>query len=262
MEIIKDSLIQLSLPISNLRGQTYDGASNMLGHKSGVAKQIIAEQPKAFDTHCHGHALSLSVKEATKSSTLLNDVMGTVAEINILVKYSPKREQILGSIKEMFKFADDDEYDQTVTISKLCVTCWTVRATIFIKVLSNYAQLMKLWEICLQETLTREVRSRIIGCQFQMKLFKFFHGVHLSYKLYLITDNLSKSLPKESMSAIEGQRIAQLTLKTLQNMCTDEASDLFYELVLVTASKHEFILNPALSRKRKHPNYKLLDSHF
>ena len=238
MEVIKDSLIQLSLPISNLRGQTYDGASNMLGHKSGVAKQIIAEQPKAFDTHCHGHALSLSVKEATKSSTLLNDVMGTVAEINILVKYSPKREQILGSIKEMFKFADDDEYDQTVTISKLCVTCWTVRATIFIKVLSNYAQLMKLWEICLQETLTRE------------------------FKLYLITDNLSKSLPKESMSAIEGQRIAQLTLKTLQNMCTDEASDLFYERVLVTASKHEFILNPALSRKRKHPNYKLLDSHF
>ena len=54
-------------------------------------------------------------------------------------------------------------------------------------------------------------------------LFKFFYSVHFSYKLYLITDNLSKSLQKESkkesISAIEGQRIAKLTLKTLQNMC-------------------------------------------
>ena len=132
----------------------------------------------------------MSVKEATKSSTLLNDVMDTVAEITILVKYSHKREQTLESIKEMFEFADDDKYGQTVTISKLCVIRWTVRATTFMKVLSNYAQLMKLWEICLQETLTREVRSRIIGCQFQMKLFNFFYGLDLSYKLYLITDNL------------------------------------------------------------------------
>ena len=126
MEVIKDSLIRLSLPISNVRGQTYDGASNMLGHKSGVARQIKEEQPKAFETHCHGHTLSLSVKEATKSSTLLNDVMDTVAEVTILVKYSPKREQISGSIKEMFEFADDGEYDQAVTISKLCVIRWTV----------------------------------------------------------------------------------------------------------------------------------------
>ena len=40
VEVIKDSLIRLNLPIANLRGQTYDGASNMLCHKSGVAKQI------------------------------------------------------------------------------------------------------------------------------------------------------------------------------------------------------------------------------
>ena len=231
MEIIKDSLIRMSLFISNLRGETYDGARNMLGYKSGVAKQIKEEQPKTFET----------VKEVTKSSSLINDVMGTVAEITISVKYSPKREQILQSIKEMFEFVDDNEYDTTVTISKLCVTRWTVRATTSMKVLSNYAQLMKLWEICLQETLTREVRSRIIDCQFQMKLFKFFYNVHLSYKLYLITDNLSKSLQKESMSAIKGQKIVQTTLKTLQNMSTDESSDLFYECVLVKASKHQFI---------------------
>ena len=71
-------------------------------------------------------------------------------------------------------FVDDDDYDQIVIISKLCVTRSTISSTRFLKVVSNYGQLMKSWEICLQETLTREMRSRIIGRQSEINLFKFF----------------------------------------------------------------------------------------
>ena len=91
----------MSLPFSNLRGQIYDGANNILGHKLDVAKQIKEEKPKAFKTHCHGQTLSLSVKKATKSSNVLNDVMVTVAEITILAKYSPGREQIWDPLKNV-----------------------------------------------------------------------------------------------------------------------------------------------------------------
>ena len=45
-------------------------------------------------------------------------------------------------------------------------------------------------------------------------------------------------------------------------MCIDEASDLFNECVSVKVWKHKFLLNTALSRKQKHPNYKLFDSYF
>ena len=47
---IKDSLTRFNLPLSDLRGQTYDGASNMLGKRSGVAAQIKRVQPKAIET--------------------------------------------------------------------------------------------------------------------------------------------------------------------------------------------------------------------
>ena len=43
-------------------------------------------------------------------------------------------------------------------------------------------------------------------------------------------------------------------------MHINEASD--SEFVSVRASVHEFTSNPALSRKREHSNYKLLDSYF
>ena len=102
-----------------------------------------------------------------------------------------------------------------------------------------------------------------------MKLLKFFYGMHLSYRLYsTIGGDLPKSLHKESMSVMKVKELPncqlekELTLKTLQKMRTDEASDLFYECVSVKASKHEFISMTALSRKQKHPNCKLLDSYF
>jgi len=39
---MKDVLLKLQLSLANCRGQCYDGASNMFGHKSGVAKRIQA----------------------------------------------------------------------------------------------------------------------------------------------------------------------------------------------------------------------------
>ena len=63
----------------------------MLGKKSGVAKKIQECQPKAHATHCHGHALSLSVKDATNHSKILSDTMSNTSEVVKLIKYSPKR---------------------------------------------------------------------------------------------------------------------------------------------------------------------------
>ena len=37
---VKDMLLKLQLSLVNCRGQCYDGASNMMGHKTGVAKRI------------------------------------------------------------------------------------------------------------------------------------------------------------------------------------------------------------------------------
>ena len=79
--------------------------------------------------------------------------------------------------------------------------------------------------------------------------------MHISCKLYLTTSNLSISLHKESISAVEGQGIVQLSFwkrtnfENLQNIRVDEACDSFYKCVSVKESKHEFISKTALSRE-------------
>ena len=123
---IRDILLRTQISLDNCRGQCYDGASNMLGKKSGVAKQIQDIQPKAFVTHCHCHSLSLSVKETTKESKLLSDAMDVGAEIAILIKFSPKREQKLEAIK-----ISSGEEETANRVSKFSATRWTVRANCF-----------------------------------------------------------------------------------------------------------------------------------
>ena len=48
VRILKDSLIRFNVSLSKLRGQCFDGASNMSGIRQGVATVIQAEQPNVF----------------------------------------------------------------------------------------------------------------------------------------------------------------------------------------------------------------------
>ena len=66
----------------------------MVGKRSGVATQISAIQPKALTMHCFGHSLSHAVKDPTANCKILGDTMGTVGEITVLIKFSPKRENV------------------------------------------------------------------------------------------------------------------------------------------------------------------------
>ena len=150
---IKDYLTRFNLPLSDLRGQTYDGASNMLGKRSGVAAQIKRVQPKAIETHCHGHSLNLSVKDATKSNRLINDVLEIVVKITNLMKFSPKRKQLLGAVKENFKIDNDDSLEQNDSLAKIGTTRWTVKANAFNKVINNFGPLFGLRDICLGDKL-------------------------------------------------------------------------------------------------------------
>ena len=249
---IKDALIRLQLSLNNCRGQCYDGASNMLGKNSGVAQQILALQPKAFVTHCHAHSLSLGVKSTVKDCKLLSDTMSTARELVILIKYSPKRETILESLKDKIEDESSDT-EKCGGILKLCPTRWTVTAACYDRILLNYASLLKAWEVCLEGKLETDVRARIIGCDTQMKTFNFFFGLHLSKRLFAHTDNLSKTLQSPSLSAAGGQHLANLTVEVLQNIRNEASFNAFYDVVLIKVKEYPVIAQPIVPRKRRAP---------
>lgn len=255
---IKDILMRCHLNLNNCRGQTYDGANNMMGKRSGVSTKILEEQPKALATHCQGHSLSLAIKALTNDCTILSETLGAVGEICVLVKYSPKREKMLGAIMDNIEGEIEEFQLGYQKLDKLCVTRWTIRAKCFKKVLDNYQALLELWEQSLEEKLDSDTKARIVGCKGQMQTFKFFFGLTLSHRLYSITDNLSKTLQKERMSALSGKELADLTIKTLEGMRNERDFSLFYEKVKFSANRLKEVSEPIVPRKRKRPNYSIL----
>ena len=57
--LIVSELEHLNLPISKLRGQSYDGAANMSGKCNGVKIIIMTRQPLAFYTNCGAHRTNI-----------------------------------------------------------------------------------------------------------------------------------------------------------------------------------------------------------
>ena len=78
-------------------------------------------------------------------------------------------------------------------------------------------------------------------------------------KIFLISDNLSKALQKESMSALSGFHLAELTIETFKKMRSVEGAKLFFDTVSKKAQAYPFVKKPALPRKRKRPNHRTLD---
>ena len=149
VSVIKDILTRYQLTMENFRGQCYVGASKMLEKTSGDAVELQKLQPKANYTHCHVHCLFISVKDVTKKVKILSDTMGTAREIIVLIKYSPKRGNLLGKIKEQIECNEEVEIKAN-SISKLSETRWTVCAECFKRILDNYKELMTLWKFCLE----------------------------------------------------------------------------------------------------------------
>ncbi|XP_042415340.1 zinc finger MYM-type protein 1-like [Zingiber officinale] len=73
--------VKHGLSLSRLRGQGYDGASNMRGEFNGLKSLILQENPYARYIHCFSHQLQLVIIAVAKSNLNANKV-NTFCELN------------------------------------------------------------------------------------------------------------------------------------------------------------------------------------
>ena len=78
--------------------------------------------------------------------------------------------------------------------------------------------MQELWEEALEVATDSEVGAKIVGVQTTMTKFEYLFGVILGECILNHTDNLSKTLQNPSLTASEGQFIAELTCQTLEKL--------------------------------------------
>ena len=99
-EVLAQAILQWletwNLSYCDIRGQCYDGASNMAGARSGCMAIIRQKSPKAVYFHCASHRLNLAIVSAC-SITAIKNVESYIGEIARFFSYSAKRQRLLDS---------------------------------------------------------------------------------------------------------------------------------------------------------------------
>ena len=120
VHVIKDALVRMNLSFSRCQSQCYDGASNMSGPRSGVAKQLRDEEPRALYLHCHGHALNLAAGDSIKKCKVTKDALDVTFEVSKLVKFSPKRSLELEKLRSELAL-ESPGFESCVPLDGRCV---------------------------------------------------------------------------------------------------------------------------------------------
>ena len=97
-----------------------------------------------------------------------------------------------------------------------------------------------------------------------MLTFNFLFGIFLETLTLQHSDNLSKSLQHDTITAAEGQQLAKLTIDVLKSIRKEDKFKSFYDRVLLHQSVFD-IDAPTLSRKRRAPQQiqiELTDGNF
>ena len=132
---IRDVLLRCGLPISQCRGQGYDGAAAMMGHLRGVAKRFQDDEHRALPVHCFAHSLNLCLQDATKMCNIIRDSLSLVKEIHQLLSNSPKRNELFNEIKV-------ETCPDAPGLRPLCSSRWTVRTSAIESILKIYEALL------------------------------------------------------------------------------------------------------------------------
>ena len=118
--------------------------------------------------------------------------------------------------------------------------------------ISNYSVLMSTWDEGTEVVKDTESKARIQGIRAQMKTFNFLFGSVLGEMVLRHTDNLSRTLQDKALSAAEGQKVADMVVRTLQTLRNVESFDLFW-LKVTKSGESLDVGEPQLPRQRKAP---------
>ena len=170
---LKGCLENHNIPISQCRGQAYDGASNMSGHLNGVAAKIENDVPAALYLHCFAHCTNLCLQSVGRKCAVVRDAVDLVMEISQLIRFSPKRSTLFSNVQKELGIC-------SVSLKPLCPTRWTVRTAAISAILSNYSTLLAALEQINIET-HDDYGRKAGGYLAQMDKFSTFFGLKLNF---------------------------------------------------------------------------------
>ncbi|KAH7690019.1 P-loop containing nucleoside triphosphate hydrolase protein [Dioscorea alata] len=244
-EAIESMFSKHELSLSRLRGQGYDGASNMHGEFNGLKSLILKENEFAFYIYCFAHQLQLTLVEVAKNEDSIASLFQNVGCLLNVVGASCKRYDILRKIQAyiVIEALKNDELasgkclNQEISLKCVGDTRWGLHYGTLLNLIILFPSMIDVLENVGENGLNSEQR---VEAQFLLQMlqsFDFIFNLHLMRNVLGITNELSKSLQRKDQDIINAMELVKIFKQRLQMMRDDGCDLLLHEILSLSQRK-------------------------
>ena len=275
-EALKIAVVQVlsahGLTIAQLRGQGYDGASNMRGEFNGVQKLIRDENPYAFYIHCFAHQLQLVVVSVSRCCSSMEDFFDYVNMIVNSTSASCKRKdllldnhrtQLLGRL-ESGEISSGRGQHQETSLARPGDTRWGSHYKTLLRIETMWDSIIEVLSVIHDD---QRNPSRAGGLVHTMESFSFVFIMKMMLQILRITSDLSSLLQKKDQNIVEAMSLVIDVKARLVNLRSegyepllDEAKEFCCENDIPIPNMEDNV--PRFGRSRKGGRNNITQDHY
>ncbi|GAV77293.1 Dimer_Tnp_hAT domain-containing protein/DUF4371 domain-containing protein, partial [Cephalotus follicularis] len=239
------------LSISRIRGQGYDGASNMQGEFNGLKSLIIKENKAAFYVHCFAHQLQLTLVAVAKNDVQVALLFNLVASLSNIVGASCKRRDILRE-KEAARLTkalgsgevtSGQGLNQETSLKRAGETRWGSHYGALMNLILMFSSVIDVLEIVRTDGSSLEQRAEASAILTFVQTFEFAFNLNLMKTILGMTNDLSQALQKKDQNIINAMHLVRVSKQQLQMLRDGGWEDLLKEVSSFCEKNNIEILN-------------------
>lgn len=225
-----DSLFaKYGLSITKVRGQGYDGASNMKGEFNGLRSLISKENTSAYYVHCFAHQLQLVVVAVAKKHFDVGNFFDMISLLLNVVGASCKRKDAFReNHKETIeKEVNDGErktgkgLNQDVSVQRPGMTRWGSHYRTLLRVVECFSSIVKVLACVEKDGADDSKRRQAYGLLSYVDSFDFVFYLQVMVHLLGVTNSLSLALQNRDQDILNAMSLVASTKRQLQKFRDD-----------------------------------------
>ncbi|CAN6551632.1 unnamed protein product [Malus baccata var. baccata] len=242
------------LSFSKLRGQSYDGTSNMKEEFSDLKTKIMSKQPCAFYVHCFAQNLEICLVAAAKKNVEIASFFTYIISVVNLVGAFCHRPDALGEqlhkeLKEAFgnDFLTERGMIQETSLKHTGDANWNSYYGVLLNLISMFSSVVEVLELIVDDCCIDSVGE---ACRTLKGILSFEFVFHLFFmrSILEVTNVLSLALQKKDKEIVVAMDLVKSCKQQLRHMRNSEF-DLLVDKVSSFCIKHD-IENPSLDETR------------
>jgi hypothetical protein len=245
-EVLSSVLSTNAFDVQNLRGQGYDGASNMRGEFNGLQALFLRECPYAYYVHCYAHRLQLALVAASKEVVPVAQFFQKLLFIVNTVDSSAKRHDELhdAQLDELARLLaiDDIETGQGANQIRALKRPGDTRWGSHLGSISSLKAMFNAVSLVLQKIASDgtagSIRADGDTAFIYLSSFEFILVLCLMEEILEITEALGQALQNKSQDIVNAMHLVFSTKVRLDQIRSDDGWEALFFRVVEFCANH------------------------